>query len=187
MGFSGTSSSSRVPASTSFRCTFKVGYETEMGQSLCVVGSIPELGQWKQFKAHMKWTSGHVWVLENQQINAPYFQYKYVVLNNGQPDRWEKGINRIGDMVLLQAQTGGGTDLSIYDQFDRYTVNFSMHYPMEDCEFMRINGDPPELGLWNKLEGPLKMQRARNEVVWLTGEKVKPWEFHCTFKQGVCP
>lgn len=108
-------------------------------------------------------------------------------MKNGQPDRWEQGINRIADLALLQAQSGGGTQLSLLDQFDRYTVNFSMHYPVEDCEYMRINGDPEELGFWNKGDGPLKMARARQEVVWLTGEKVRPWEFPVTFKQGVCP
>jgi hypothetical protein len=52
---------------------------------------------------------------------------------------------------------------------------------------MRINGDPEELGFWNKGQGPLKMQKAKNEVVWLTGEKVRPWEFPVVFKHGVCP
>ena len=135
----------------------------------------------------MKWTEGHVWVLENVSISVPYFQYKYVVMNHGQPDRWEQGLNRIGDMVLLQSQSGGQTSLSLFDKFDRYTVNFSMHYPIEECEYMRINGDPEELGLWNKGLGPIKMSRAKQDVVWLTGEKVRPWEFFVTFKQGVCP
>lgn len=62
-----------------------------------------------------------------------------------------------------------------------------MHYPIEECEFMRINGDPEELGLWNKGLGPIKMNRSDRDVVWLTGEKVRPWEFFVTFKQGVCP
>lgn len=62
-----------------------------------------------------------------------------------------------------------------------------MHYPVEDCEYMRINGDPEELGFWNKGLGPLKMQRAKQDVVWLTGEKVRPWEFRVAFKHGVCP
>ena len=34
---------------------------------------------------------------------------------------------------------------------------------------MRINGDPEELGLWNKGLGPLKMNEAKDEIVWLTG------------------
>lgn len=116
-------------------------------------------------------------MLENIPVNVNYFQYKYVVMNNGQPDRWEHGFNRICDLLLLQAQTNGNNSFSLYDQFDRYTVNFSMHYPMEDCEYMRINGDPEELGFWNKGKGPLKMNRAKQDVVWLTGEKVRPWEF----------
>ena len=45
----------------------------------------------------MRWTEGHVWVLENVQISKPYFQYKYVVMKDGRPDRWEQGINRIAD------------------------------------------------------------------------------------------
>ena len=31
------------------------------------------------------------------------------------------------------------------------------------------------------------MQEAKQEVTWLTGEKVRPWEFFTTFKHGVCP
>lgn len=52
---------------------------------------------------------------------------------------------------------------------------------------MRINGDPTELGFWNKGDGPLPMKLSKSDVVWLTGEKVKPWEFQVTFNQGTCP
>ena len=51
---------------------------------------------------------------------------------------------------------------------------------------MRINGDPPELGFWNKGAGPLKMSLGP-EIVWLTGMKVRPWLFSVTFKHGECP
>ena len=51
----------------------------------------------------MKWTDGHVWVLEDLLIEAttPYFEYKYVVLNNGNPEHWEGGFNRLADLYLL--------------------------------------------------------------------------------------
>ena len=52
---------------------------------------------------------------------------------------------------------------------------------------MKINGDPEELGFWQKGKGPLPMQLAKQEVTWLTGEKVVPWEFFTQFKHGVCP
>ena len=73
-----------------YSVTFKIGYKTDFGQSLCVVGSTSELGNWKQFRAHMKWTDGHVWTLCDVPIrNVQHFQYKYVVLKDGKPDRWE--------------------------------------------------------------------------------------------------
>ena len=158
-----------------------------MGQSVAIVGNIEELGNWKQFKANMKWTDGHVWVLENVPISVPYFQYKYVIMRDGQPEKWEQGINRIGDLMLLSAQCKGGSSLSLNDQFDRYTVNFSMHYPVEDGEYMRINGDTDQLGFWQKGKGAMTMERAKQDVVWLTGEKVRPWQFPVTYKQGECP
>ena len=40
----------------------------------------------------MKWSDGHVW---RYQLKANQdFTYKYVVLNNGKPERWEDGPNR---------------------------------------------------------------------------------------------
>lgn len=47
---------------------FEVPYKTEMGQSLCIVGSISELGRWKEFKCHMKWNEGHVWSISGMKI-----------------------------------------------------------------------------------------------------------------------
>ena len=31
------------------------------GESLCVLGSLPELGVWKEFKHHLKMTGDNVW------------------------------------------------------------------------------------------------------------------------------
>lgn len=44
--------------------TLRVPYKTDFGQSLCVVGNIEELGNWKQYNARMKWTEGHVWQIK---------------------------------------------------------------------------------------------------------------------------
>lgn len=73
----------------SYSVTFKVGFKTNPGQSLIVVGNIPQLGKWKSYSAKMKWTEGHIWVLKDILISEPVFQYKYLVANNGQPERWE--------------------------------------------------------------------------------------------------
>lgn len=41
---------------------------------------------------------------------------------------------------------------------------------------MRINGDVPEMGMWNKGDGPVTMTQGE-EITWLTGMRVRPWEF----------
>jgi hypothetical protein len=40
---------------------------------------------------------------------------------------------------------------------------------------MRINGDSPKLGNWNKGTGPVVMQRGKPRK-WLTGNIIEPWE-----------
>jgi hypothetical protein len=52
---------------------------------------------------------------------------------------------------------------------------------------MRINGDPEELGFWSKGCGPVTMGIAKKDVIWLTGEAVKPWDYHVSFKSEYCP
>jgi hypothetical protein len=44
-----------------YHVNFKVFYQTIPGESICVLGSIPELGSWKELKCHLKWTEGHIW------------------------------------------------------------------------------------------------------------------------------
>ena len=69
-----------------------------MGQSLCVVGDLIELGNWTQFKAHMTWCDGHVWKYKFVSPKQISFEYKYVVLNNSLPEKWESGANRTMDL-----------------------------------------------------------------------------------------
>ena len=46
---------------------FRMKFQTKVGQDLCVLGSIPELGNWNKggnmesFKPNMVWTEGHIW------------------------------------------------------------------------------------------------------------------------------
>ena len=74
--------------------------------------------------------------------------YKYVVIQDGQPFRWEEGFNRIADLKLLSSQYNGLTTLQLNDEFNRFSVNFTMYYPLKNDQYMKINGDTPELGFW---------------------------------------
>jgi hypothetical protein len=45
-----------------YSLTFKVYYETQMGESLAVLGNISQLGNWKKDIIYpLKWTPGHIW------------------------------------------------------------------------------------------------------------------------------
>ena len=78
-------------------------YETSVGQSLYLVGDSEEFGNWKDFsKGKMKWTDGHIWILESKMIKAKQFLcYKYVLMKDDKSQIWEKGENRIADFKLL--------------------------------------------------------------------------------------
>lgn len=92
------------PNSQLYNVNFKVFYETEMGQSVCVLGSIPELGSWKTLKCHMTWTEGHIWQMSQPVVTStPFFSYKYVLMDGDKTEmvRWESGIDRIADLRLL--------------------------------------------------------------------------------------
>lgn len=66
--------------------TLSIRYETNMGESMSVIGDIEELGNWKNFKCEMTWTEGHVWVLKDLNIKQKSsFNYKYVLMKNGKP------------------------------------------------------------------------------------------------------
>lgn len=50
----------------------------------------------------MKWTDGHVWVSNNPlKTYYHHFQYKYVLLETGKAPIWEKCVNRIADLRIL--------------------------------------------------------------------------------------
>ena len=75
------------------------------------------MGGWKEYKAEMTWHEGDNWVLEGVKVPLNILEYKYVVMNNGHPERWEDGFNRFVDLKLLKDQRGGTTDIWLDDRF----------------------------------------------------------------------
>ena len=95
-------------------------HATKFGQSLCVLGSIPELGEWKYFKHHMQWTEGNVWISKEPLMTSSYyFSYKYATLdeNCSQLIGWERGVDRIADLEVMPdyRSTGGVGNLNSQD------------------------------------------------------------------------
>jgi len=53
----------------------------------------------------MKWTDGHIWeTVKPIETDAPFFMYKYVLVQDGKTATRENGINRVCDLELLAQQ-----------------------------------------------------------------------------------
>ncbi|GLI61310.1 hypothetical protein VaNZ11_003665, partial [Volvox africanus] len=77
-------------------------YVTTFGQTLRVVGSLPELGGWNPYSApSMTWSDGHQWSLECTLPQCS-FEFKITVFE-GQAVKWEGGSNRV-----VHAEDAGG-------------------------------------------------------------------------------
>lgn len=104
-----------------YNLTLRIKYETNLGESMSIIGDIEELGNWKNFKCHMTWTEGHVWVLRDLPIKEKsIFNYKYVLMKDGKPQTWEKGQNRIADLRLLQKTGTSVNSVEIHDEWQAF-------------------------------------------------------------------
>lgn len=77
---------------------FEIKHDTEIGETLGIIGSLNELGLWKESKAlKMVWNKGNIWTISlnlynyNNSIN---FEYKFIILANEKIKYWEDGNNR---------------------------------------------------------------------------------------------
>jgi hypothetical protein len=105
--------------------TLKVRYETKLGQCLYVMGSIPELGEWKEYLCQMTWTDDHIWVTTDLVVKSPHFMYKYV-LKSTQETVWETGFNRIADLKILPDldHRRERKSVLIFDEWESFEINF---------------------------------------------------------------
>ena len=74
------------------------------GESLCVLGSLPSLGQWKQPLYKLEWNEGDIWKSKNPLITTSFFfTYKYAIFRNNYSELigWERGVDRISDLEIM--------------------------------------------------------------------------------------
>jgi hypothetical protein len=101
--------------SSKYRLTLRIKYQTNLGESLCVVGDVEELGNWKTFNCQMTWTEGHIWVLKDLLVTSKsHFNYKYVLMEGDKPSTWEAGHNRLADLRKLPVVESG----PLFDMFN---------------------------------------------------------------------
>lgn len=125
---------------------FSIKYQTIPGQDIYILGSINELGKWKEDKFKLKWHEGHKWkgtLALNKNIK--YFEYKFVCISNRKDfTRWERCPNRI--FLIKNAEN----DIyKINCVWEHILLTFHIYYPLKnENEFIQIMGRLKELGNW---------------------------------------
>ena len=78
------------------KINFEIKFDTFIGQSISIIGSIDKLGNWDEYKAlNMNWTEGNIWKANIEYDDIKGFEYKFIFMENGAIKKWEDGINRI--------------------------------------------------------------------------------------------
>ena len=82
---------------------FNVCFQTKMGQEIGVTGSLPELGNWSQDKVlKLSWTEGNNWINEINFEFQSNFEYKFILIINNRPQKYEDGGNRIFNLYDIK-------------------------------------------------------------------------------------
>jgi 4-alpha-glucanotransferase len=84
---------------------FNVDKEIFSGQSLCIVGSIPELGSWSTFDAVMTEKYPNSWTFSMEIENGLSFEYKYVISDQFNQRQWENGENHEVNLFNISDKT----------------------------------------------------------------------------------
>ncbi|EMD46465.1 starch binding domain containing protein [Entamoeba histolytica HM-1:IMSS-B] len=94
---------------------FNINYKTTPGNSVAVVGSCKELGEWEH-GAKMDWTVSNNWKIELDIKNMP-FEYKYQIIDStGRVLIWEATQNR---MFLTNAIIDQSRSVTINDVWEQ--------------------------------------------------------------------
>ena len=140
-----------VSQNKEYHIHFRVHKKLPPGQSIHILGGIPELGMWDKTKIYcrMKWTEGDFWVTEKPIItNKYFFQMKYAIMDNGS-EQWvayETGIDRLVDAEIksgegsnerhgfvFNARAGRDAKFIIMDDvYEVFHVCFSVNHPEPD-------------------------------------------------------
>jgi len=176
--------------------TLKIRYNCEPGEHMAVCGNIPELGQWKNF-IELKWTEDNIWeTKEPIKTRKNHFYYKFILMNNGQKVKFEEGVDRIADLVILPeiahpSQAPDGIHkikkgqypikfVEIISEWEAFNVIFSIYRPLVNSDDkMKIYGDQQLFKAGSHGFAPIHMDRSVKSVAWYNekyGEGVKPYQ-----------
>lgn len=176
-------------ANKNYAVNFSIFYETKFGEEVWVLGSIKELGLWKEYKIKLYWGDNHCWSTKEPVIvNAPYFEYKYALFGvQGELEFWENGINRIADLETLPFEdatsSSGIKHIFISDVWEEYKLRFTLYDPLYERGDQMVMCPSDNSGL----DTTYPMERIDGPEDWLLskyGKAVPVWECEIPLKNG---
>lgn len=160
---------------------FRIKYRPGEGESVYLLGNIPELGAWNKMNSPLmapaKNGDGIFEVTMTIPRDTEYeeFEYKYFIRRPDGSRRWEEGENRIArpfDKATPREKDCDGAVLWD-DRWEKIRIEFSIYYATKTDQVMYVTGDPPQIGAWFK-PGPTRMALGPEEVLE-TDVKGRKW------------
>ena len=108
---------------------FIIQYNTNFGEEVAILGSIPLLGFWKlEGKFKLKWNEGNIWTgeIDMNKDNMKYFEFKFVIIEKNNIKIWESGNNNIfgyEDIINNVQKNRIG-------KYDKYTYDYDKNEKM---------------------------------------------------------
>lgn len=160
---------------------FRIKYRPEEGETVYMLGSIPELGAWNKMHSPLMSPAGDGDGLYEVAMKLPrdaeheQFEYKYFTRRGDGSRRWEEGENRVARPFDKGAPRDRDADGVVLwdDRWEKIRIEFSIYYPTKECQVMHVTGDPPHIGAWFK-PGPTRMELGPVQVLE-TDVKGRKW------------
>ena len=117
---------------------FQINYNTKIGEEIGLIGSIKELGCWNKDKLlRMHWADGNIWktTIDFSFIENDSFEYKYVLIENGEIKEWENGNNRLFNHNEFKQLISKNRNKNIYEN---------------DYDYIAKENKIVLKGIWNK-------------------------------------
>ena len=101
---------------------FSVDFNSIPGETVCVLGSIPEFGNWSLNGAlFLGWNKGNIWKGERKiERDIKYFEFKFVIEEKNKIKWWQEGGN---NKINLEEITKDGINKSGRYNNGRYEYN----------------------------------------------------------------
>ena len=172
----------------------------DFGQTIIVLGSIPELDKWKKkgpFRHPLRWTEGDIWVSKEPLVTSNYFfHYKYAIVEDNGVIGWERGVDRVADLEIMpcmrngrlyncptelfydmevqlhQSKPASNKILVLNECWEKLTVSFMVYHPSED-QHDELLFDCPRVNARNMM-----MTKMAREFEWMNpkyGQVMRPW------------